>query len=217
MGSIPLDNGESVYIHDGTGSADPVAISAAEGSNLANLMKNRERFDYTWANSVERTTQTGMVQGSRGYQEDIKTEYIYDNSDWRLALPWSEFTASKSTGDTAITTTVGTLSIDSTQSTDANFVTPGASGILTLVQPGVYLISVTLATNAATTGRTFIEILYPGSTVYSRSSIVVGEDTGTLTTPMRTTAANTSFSVNFYKITGGTTTVATRVRIARLG
>lgn len=102
MGSIPLDNGESVYIHDGTGSADPVAISAAEGSSVANLMKNRERFDYTWANSTERTEQTGMVQGSRGYQEDTRAEYVYGSSGsvWQLtALPqqswnpvWTNFT-----------------------------------------------------------------------------------------------------------------------------
>lgn len=216
MPSISLDNGESIVLADGTSAGDPFASVNALANSVADLMGNRERFDYTWANSTERTAQTGMVQGSRGYQEDTKTEYIYDPT-WRLALPWAEFTASKTGSDSGSTTTAGTLSLDATQSTDSVFVVPGASGILTLVRPGVYLISVTAQIGIATTGRTFVEILYPGSTVYSRSSIVVGEDTGTLTAPVRTVSDNTSISVNFFKTVGGSSTTNTRVRIARIG
>ena len=143
MGSIALDNGESVYIHDGTGSADPVAISAAEGSSVANLMKNRERFDYTWADSTERTGQTGMVQGSRGYQEDTKTEYIYDNSVWRLATPYIEFTGgTQSLSGSGVPDASSGWSVSTTNSTDTTLVTV-SGGTFTFVRAGIYSIMVT--------------------------------------------------------------------------
>ncbi len=94
MGSIPLDNGESVDYPDGSSSGLASAF-ATFATAIANLFKKRERFDFTWANSSERTGQTGMIQGSRGYQEDTKAEYAYDGSTWRLtALPARSFTPS---------------------------------------------------------------------------------------------------------------------------
>lgn len=141
MGSIPLDNGEHVYVHDGSGSMDPVAISAAEGSNLANLMKNRQRFDYAWANASKRTAQTGMVQGSRGYQVDTKTEWLYDAGAWRLAIPYAEFTGSDipATGASTQVQAGGWL-LDSGRTTDSTFVTVTGAQI-TFVQAGLYAVT----------------------------------------------------------------------------
>lgn len=227
MGSIALDNGESVYIHDGTGSADPVAISAAEGSSVANLMKNRERFDYTWANSTERTGQTGMVQGSRGYQEDTKSEYLYDSSAWRLALPYAEYTASVSPVANSTLTLVGTFSIDSTNSTDSTMASPQTSGILRFANPGIYSISSYTklrdsgdTTTDSVTSRTFLDLSIPPTfnNIIQRMSIVVGEDSGSLSMPtLRVPSSNYDIQFVVFKNTAITTTlVKTRIRVARL-
>lgn len=223
MGSIALDNGESVYVHDGTGSADPVAISAAEGSSVANLMKNRERFDYTWANSTERTGQTGMVQGSRGYQEDTKTEYLYENSQWRIAVPYSEFTSPSVSAVDGNWTTMGSLSIDSTQSTSTTFITSvGSNGGITIVDPGLYVLSAFAVAASATAGVTLIQMSSnsdPNNAAsrLARGSFVNTDDTATLTTIQRVAAANTPYYFAILNNSGGSRTINTRIKITRLG
>ena len=227
MGSIALDNGESVYIHDGTGSADPVAISAAEGSSVANLMKNRERFDYTCADSTERTGQTGMVQGSRGYQEDTRTEYIYDSSAWRLAVPYAEYTASISSAAESTLLLAGNFSVDSTNSTDTTMVTLPSSGAINIVRPGIYSISSFTRLRVPddsgpdpATSRSFVEISIPPGyeNILQRQPIPTLEDSGSLALPtLRVTAANSVYQFVVFKQTGDTNTlVKTRIRIARL-
>jgi len=227
MGSIALDNGESVYIHDGTGSADPVAISAAEGSSVANLMKNRERFDYTWADSTERTGQTGMVQGSRGYQEDTKTEYIYDSSVWRLAVPYAEYTTSISSAAENTLLLAGDFSVDSANSTDTTMVTLPSSGTINIVRPGIYSISSFTRMRVSgdtgpdsSTGRSFVEISIPPGyeNIIQRQPIPQFEDSGSLSLPtLRVTAANSTYQFVVFKQTGHTTPlIKTRIRIARL-
>ena len=226
MGSIALDNGESVYVHDGTGSADPVAISGLEGSSVANLMKNRERFDYTWANASERTSQTGMVQGSRGYQEDVKAEYLYDNSAWRLALPYIEFTATTTVSSNNTLTNLGVFSVDATSSTDTAIVTPGANGILRFTNPGVYSVSLlvqmtTGGTPAPANGRTFIEITVPPgySDIVVRANINTAEDAGSVALPaLRVSSSNYDLQFDIHKNTAtASISAVSRVRIARLG
>lgn len=214
MGSIPLDNGESVYTHDGTGSADPVAISAAEGSNLANLMKNRERFDYTWADSAERTAQTGMVQGSRGYQEDSKTEYTYDSSQWRLALPYIEFSAGSQALSASTRAAQTGWSLDATRSTDSTMVTV-SGGVFTFVKAGIYAFACT-GSNPS-----------PGANAYQSLTTDVGfthlsvagytAQVGTLTVPFyRITADGTPLYLWAHNDTAVSITDR-RVRIGRLG
>lgn len=226
MGSIPLDNGESVYIHDGTGSADPVAISAAEGSSIANLMKNRERFDYTWADTTERTAQTGMVQGSRGYQEDTKTEYIYDNSAWRLSLPYAEYTTTVSNVPDGIAVLLGTYVIDSAQSTDSSMLIMPSTGIIRFVNAGIYSVqSHTQLRNsgdttwAAVTARSFIDLGLLSTDPIHRSMVGAGEDQISFSMPnLRVPANNTDYQHTIFKTNGNSTTlVKTRLRIARLG
>jgi hypothetical protein len=228
MGSIPLDNGESVYIHDGTGSADPVAISAAEGNSLADLMRRRERFDFTWANAAELDAQTGMVQGSRGYREDTKSEYLYDNSTWRLALPYAEYTATQTNVADGTFTGLGVFAIDSGQSTDSSMLVPQSSGIVRCVNPGIYSIQAhTLIRNSAddawlpVTARSFLDISVPPGVPIPlhRASVNAGEDQISIAMPvLRITASNTDIEVRIFKTNGvGTTRCKTTVRIARLG
>ncbi len=229
MGSITLDNGESVYIHDGTGSADPAAISAAEGSSLANLMKNRERFDYTWADSSERDGQTGMVQGSRGYQEDTKSEYLYDSSAWRLALPYIEFTGSNPSVPDTTFWGLGALTVDGSASTDTTFITSPSNDLLRFGNPGVYAIeSHVILRNSAdsayapVSARSFVDFVPSGGAggiPIHRYSVGAGEDQISFSMPsLRVTSANTDFALYIYKVNGNATTlVKSRTRIARIG
>jgi hypothetical protein len=215
MGSIALDNGESVYIHDGTGSADPVAISAAEGSSVANLMKNRERFDYTWADSSERTAQTGMLQGSRGYQEDSKTEYVYDNSAWRLATPYIELTASSQSVGAGVYVAQTGWTVDSSRSTDSTFVTVSGNAF-TIVKSGIYIISATsqispIGASAWTNWTTDT----PATATIAISDFVGGISTVTL--PYRTSADNTILYLWAYNSSASTLAAGRVVRITRLG
>jgi hypothetical protein len=227
MGSIPLDNGESIYIHDGTDSADVVAISLAEGNSVAKLMRNRERFDYTWADSTARTAQTGMVAGSRGYQVDTRSEYIYDNSAWRLALGYAEFTGTTGSGvpDGAFYGT-NTYTLDGTRTTDSTMVTFPGSDLIRFVNPGIYSFeSVFQLRNGsdtnwvAATGRSFSDLsLIVGSPIH-RAYVGPGEDHIALSMPcLRITTANTDIAHYVYKINGdGGTLIKVRGRIARLG
>jgi hypothetical protein len=226
MGSIPLDNGESVYIHDGTGSADPVAISAAEGSSLANLMAKRERFDFTWADSGERTGQTGMVQGSRGYQEDNKTEYLYDNSSWRLALPYAEYTASQTNVLDGVISLTGNYVVDATQTTDTTMVTIPSNGTIRFVNAGIYAVqSTTEMRNSADnawapiTARSFVDLDTTALVPIHRQSAGAGEDQMSFSMAnVRIPSNNYDLVHVIYKVNGNATTLCkTRLRIARLG
>lgn len=214
MGSIALDNGESVYIHDGTGDADPVAISALEGSSVAALMRNRERFDFTWADASERGAQTGMVQGSRGYQEDTKTEYLYDSSAWRLAIPYIEFSASTLAMSASTWLASSGWSVDATRSTDTTMVTV-SGGVFTFVRAGIYSIS----TNAAVTtpGTTVFQLLSTDAAHLATVSIAgFVANVSTLNVPYRITADNTSLYLWAYN-TSASDLSDRRVRIVRLG
>jgi hypothetical protein len=227
MGSIPLDNGESIYIHDGTETADAVAISLAEGNSLAALMRNRERFDYTWADSAARTAQTGMVAGSRGYQIDTRSEYIYDNSAWRLALGYAEFTGITGAGvpDGAFYGT-NTYTLDAPNTTDATMVTFPGSDMIRFVNPGIYSFeSVFQIRNGSDTGwvpvtaRSFSDLSLVVGTPIHRAYIGPGEDHMALSMPcLRITTPNTDIAHYIYKINGlGSTLIKVRARVARLG
>lgn len=216
MGSIPLDNGESVYIHDGTGTADPVAISAAEGSSLANLMRNRERFDYTWADAAERGAQTGMVQGSRAYQEDTKTEYLYDNSQWRLATPYAEFIGADVVIPFGALVGHSSWSVDSSRSTDTTFVTVAAN-TFTFVRPGVYMISMTCGFSSATAADWFVN--WATDVGLTQHLAINGFDSNwsTITFPYRISSDNTPLYVGVFVSGAAATMTNRRVRIVRLG
>ena len=216
MGSIPLDNGESVYTHDGTGDADPIAISAAEGSNLAALMRNRERFDYTWANSTERGAQTGMVQGSRGYQEDTKTEYLYDSSAWRLATPYAEFSGSNISMGAGIYEAGNAWTVDATRSTDTTFVTVSGNAF-NFVRPGVYMMSAT-AELSAVGSNAFQDWTTDGIAPPTQFIAINGFFGGvsTVQSLYRISAANTPIYLWAYNNISGTLS-GRRTRIVRLG
>lgn len=216
--STSPDNLALWTLQDGASLTGP---SQALGNSVQNALNKRQRYDFVWPTSAERTAQTGMVQGSRGYQVDTKSEYSYDNSAWRLALSHAEFTASVSTGNNTLTN-AGVFTIDSSKSTDTTFVTPSTSGILLVASPGIYAISTVTATTSAIpmTSRAFLDLAYSsGLADIQRVSIVVGEDRGSLASPnVRVTTANqTIYFQHFINIASPPNTVSTRARITRIG
>lgn len=204
---------------------DPVSIvqqSQTQGDSVQAALDKRQRYDFVWADSTERTAQTGMVQGSRGYQFDNKSEYLFDNSNWRLTPSHAEFTASKQIPN-GVGVTIGAFSIESTSSTNSTFIVPAGDGILTFVDPGVYAIStMSFVRNTAdttflpVTGRAFVEIYTVTNTV-QRMSINVGEDRGSVALPnLRVTVANQDIYFGVYQTTGGNALVKTTARITRI-
>lgn len=203
-------------------SGDPTSIvqeSQTQGDSIQAALNNRERYDFVWANSSERTAQTGMVQGSRGYQVDTKSEYIYDNSAWRLSTPHIEFTASKSIPN-ANPVGIGTLSIDTPASTSTTFVTAVADGQIRIVEPGIYGITVSVDWVSAATGDTRVDI----STVAPPSdggTIVRGFISSTIrfvsaSVPnKRITAANTDIYFHIVQTSGANKTGNSRVYVTR--
>lgn len=198
---------------------DPTSIvqeSQTQGASIQAALSKRERFDFVWANSSERTGQTGMVQGSRGYQVDTKSEYIYDNSAWRLALSHAEFTASVSIPN-ASGSLCGVFTLDPTTTTNSTFVVPGTTGVLIVADPGIYAVSTHTSIAAAATGRSFVN-LGVGGPEAQRVSITVGEDIGSLAMPnVRTITTNVQLSFNIFQTTGATRNTTTRARITRMG
>lgn len=61
-----------------------VQASQTQGDSVQAALAKRQRFTYVWANDSERTSQTGMVEGSLGYQIDTQVDWIYRNSNWRV-------------------------------------------------------------------------------------------------------------------------------------
>ena len=202
----------------GEGPASLVQASQTQGDSTQAARLKRMRFDFVGDDAADRTAQTGMVQGSRGYQIDTRSEYIYDSSNWRLQLAHIEFTASQSTANATLTL-CGTFTLDSTASTNTTFVTPISSGRVQLVDPGIYAVSTVTTLTAAATGRSFLDASFVQTAGdQQRMSIVVGEDRGSLGIPnVRSTVANQNLYFEHYQTTGGTRTVGTRLRITRVG
>lgn len=205
--------------------ADPVSLvqeSQTQGATIQAALNKRERYDFVWANSSERTSQTGMVQGSRGYQIDTKSEYIYDNSAWRLAAPHIEFTTSKSNIANGTVAYVGTFAVDNPPTTDSAMATVGSDGIIVIANPGLYAIS-SLSTMVATpaTDRTFLDLALStdDSQLIQRVSIVTGEDKGSISMPnLRITSSNVNCYFKIFRnVTTPSQPVTTRVRVTRIG
>lgn len=216
MANIPLGHGEYVYVHDGSGSMSPAAISSAEGSNLANLLKNRQRFDFEWANAAARGAQTGMVQGSRGYQIDTKTEYLYDAGQWRLAIPYIEFSSTDQV--IADDNTYGQTgwSVDTSRSTDQDMVTVSGNEF-TFTQAGLYIVAVKCSGVSgsifATTSFSALTQESPVEEYFAISGFTAG--VSTLSTPYRAISDGTSLYLWYGN--KAVTLSGRRVRILRMG
>lgn len=203
---------------------DPASIvqeSQAQGDSIQAALSKRERFDFVWANSSERTAQTGMIQGSRGYQFDTKTEYLYDNSSWRIGLSYAEYDQGSAQSIPNITeTSLTNLSVVSTATTDTTFVVVAAGGSITLVNPGVYSLSLVVGMSGGT-GTTNYAAFRPDTTgsqpPLSLSSFNAGSSTVALPF-LRTTISNYVLYPRMYQSSGASSsTLYVILRVGRLG
>lgn len=204
---------------------DPASIvqeSQTQGASVQSALSKRERFDFVWANSAERTGQTGMVQGSRGYQIDTKTEYLYDNSNWRLALSYGEYNqGSPQSIPNAVETSLTGLTIVPTSSTDSTFVSVNSvTGAITIVTPGVYSLSLVIGMSGGV-GATSYAAFRPDTTGTLPPLSGAGFNAGGATVALpflRTTVANYQLHPRMYQSSGGpSSTLYTILRVGRLG
>lgn len=205
---------------DGIGFAqtgDVVTIAAATAlvaSTTQTALALRQRYEFVWANAAARTTQAGMVTGSTGYQADTKSEYIYDSSAWRLRTPYAEYSATAQSiptggGETGLINFSQTVS----QTTDTTF-TSVATNVLTLVQPGVYAMSLTFALTASGTGAYGI---FRASGVAVSTGVVAGS---VITIPLpfyRTTAANSQITMAAFQNSGSSASTSALLPVLRVG
>lgn len=211
--------GDGIYMLDKSGSASLVQESQTQAATIQAAFDKRQRFDYVWDTSTERTAQTGMVQGSRGYQVDIRSEYLFDNGGWRLAIPHAEYTATKTIPNAgASSTTVGNFTMDSNHTTDTQFTTATSDGTITLANPGLYAFSANVDFNTPTiTARFFIEL--------TNGSIILARAVGNSDTILSIALPNLFLEVSSFPISLGAyqasgssrASVTSRLRVTRLG
>lgn len=218
----------SIYFSDTSKPNSMENESSLQASSIHAQFALRERYDFQWANDAERNGQTGMAQGSRGYQVNTKTEYLYDANAWRLAVPHSEWTFSTADLWNGVVRPMETLSIDNATSTSTNQATTSTtprSGQIIIVDPGIYAYSATMGTIGAIafTGRTFTELSYSSdpanaASIVNRTSIPPGEDRVTISVPnLRTTVPNQPVYLSIYHSNTSPVKMSGRIRLTRLG
>jgi hypothetical protein len=169
-----------------TGS-DPVSLvqeSQTQAASIQAALDKRERFDYVWADQSARTAQTGMVQGSRGYQVDTRTEYTYDNSAWRRNVMFAEYNHPTQSIPSGVVTAVTGLTINASASTDLTF-TSVAAGYIQHRDLGVYTLS-WIASSSVSSSNPYIQVSENSD---NSDYFAFGGQTGTIA------AANTTYFV----------------------
>jgi hypothetical protein len=195
----------------------PSKMSARLADSTQRALAKRERFDFVWANSGERTGQTGMVQGSRGYQIDTETDYVYDNSAWQIVRAHAEYTAGGTSVPTTTLTMAGTLTYVSANSTSTTITTAVSSGTFQVNFPGIYAYHALVWINSGTfASRTFAEGLYNGAT-FVRNNGVATETMVNLTFPnVRVLDAGDTIGLRIWQ-NGSALTFFSRISVTRLG
>lgn len=213
---MPNTSPDNINYPDTSFAQNQPAYMATHASSVQAAFDKRQRYSYYWANATARTSQTGMTEGSLGYQVDTKTDYQYDNGAWRLSVEHAEFNATM-TVNGATVTTLGAFSYISANTTSTSFVTPAGSGLLSIANPGLYAVSSYTYIQAAATARSFVELFPQGGPNLQRVSIPTGEDAGSLSLPnLRVTSAGQNYLFNVYQQSGATRTVTSTVRITRI-
>jgi len=218
---MPTTSPDTIFYEDGATGYSDATNAAMQATSIQAAFNKRQGYNFVWATQSDRTAQTGMSQGSTGYQLDTKSEYIYDNSAWRLKIPHAEYTSSQGVPNATLTL-LGTMTVQSGFSTDTSFApsTGTANGGITLARPGVYAATNTVNLNTVTTGPTLIDIATTPSDdtgLIVRQAIPASVSYGTVTIPnFYVSAANTTIYFKGYAVYSGTTTFTSRVRVTRL-
>jgi hypothetical protein len=81
---MPTTTPDNIYYADGTTPASLATITATIATSVQEALNVREAHSYSWANSTERSGQTGMSTGDIGYQVDNQIYYRYSGSAWLI-------------------------------------------------------------------------------------------------------------------------------------
>lgn len=205
--------------------SDPASIaqeSQSQATSIQNALLKRMRFDFVWDDTAERNAQTGMEQGSRGYQIDTRTEYLYDSGTWRLGAAFIRGTSSTGSINTGVAAFIGTPTLDATATTDTTLGTFGASNI-TLAQPGIYSIQFTGKENGSNANGGQSQLVISTANNFSdvpgrlSNSMFSGALMSTCVLPFfRATAANTVIYFFYYNDAGAARTMNCTVAVGRL-
>lgn len=162
---MPVTSGDNIFFPDNSSPLATASDFSTMASSVQNAFNFRERFNFTWANSSERTSQLGMVQGSTGYQVDTRSEYVYDLGAWRILLPYAEFNGPATTLTTSAYTASNPITIDTSRSTSTTFAS-ASTNIVTVTDPGIYALSVYGICSVSTTSS-FLLITINSSTSFA--------------------------------------------------
>lgn len=187
---------DGIFFPDTTTAWATTSDFSVVASSVQTALNSRQRYDYVWANSSARSAQTGMTQGSRGYQTDTLTEYIYDASTWRPAIPYAEYSSPNAALASTSYTNFSAISINSGTSTSTTFATSSGS-VITCTQAGIYLISLYCVASAAVpVGFGLIGIASDFTTNFASQigrAQYAGDNTASLTTIYRHSGAGGQF------------------------
>lgn len=81
---MPTTTPDSIFYADGTTPASLADITSAMATSVQNALDLREGHSFKWADSTEKSAQSGMLTGDTGYQEDNATFYIYNGTSWKI-------------------------------------------------------------------------------------------------------------------------------------
>lgn len=212
MGTTSPDN---IFFPDTSTPWATTSDFSVNASSVQTALNFRQRYEFVWATSTQRTAQAGMRVGDTGFQLDTKSEYIYDTGGWRLKFSYVEYSGSGSV--TTSTYVAPVLSVNSGNSTDTTFTSNPSAGVITFAQPGIYSIAVIEAQSGGSSGTTNFALIT--SDVAHTQFISIAPFTALVANAnapfFRTTAANTSIYIWIFQSSGSTQTVATTVRIGR--
>lgn len=80
---MPITSPDNIFFPDVSSPAAEVTNLSTMAASIQTALGFRTRFDFVWTNLAGRTAQTGMVDGSRGYQIDTGFDYKYNGTVWR--------------------------------------------------------------------------------------------------------------------------------------
>ena len=81
---MPTTSPDSIYYADGTTPASLADITSAMATSVQTALNVRELHSFSWANSTEKSAQTGMAIGDIGYQIDNLIYYRWNGSSWKI-------------------------------------------------------------------------------------------------------------------------------------
>lgn len=200
-----------------------ITESQTQASSIQAALSKRQRYTYQWASTAAQTAQTGMVEGSTGYRTDTKTQYIYENSTWRLFTPYAEFVSADVSVVNTTFVNAGAISIDTANSNSTSFVTSSGSNFITFSDPGIYAISVIAAMDTPA-GATVSYVLASRSGTASNAAPQLGRGPFSMDSVAALSLSpvwlpSGSLNVWFYyrQNTSAARTMGCRIKVARLG